>query len=76
MFHDQFDVHLKDDIDRMVVEAIDQDDNHEVYQAKTYLHRSLAFRCSNCGICTTRDRVVINIEDRLNIDTYNPDNED
>jgi hypothetical protein len=43
MFHDQFDVHLPDDIDHMVIEEIDQDDNHEVYQAKTYLHQSLAF---------------------------------
>jgi hypothetical protein len=43
MFHDQFDVHLKDDIDHRVMEEIDQDDNHEVYQAKTYLQQSLAF---------------------------------
>jgi hypothetical protein len=43
MFHDQFDVHPQDDIDHMVMEEIDQDDNHEVYQAKTYLHQSWAF---------------------------------
>jgi hypothetical protein len=43
MFHDHFDVHPRDDIDHMVMEEIDQDDNHEVYQAKTYLHQSLAF---------------------------------
>jgi hypothetical protein len=39
IFHDQFDVHPKDDIDHMVMEEIDQDDNHEVHQAKTYLHQ-------------------------------------
>jgi hypothetical protein len=43
MFHGQFDVHAKDDIDHTVMEEIDPDDNHEVYQAKTYLHQSLAF---------------------------------
>jgi hypothetical protein len=43
IFHGQFDVHSKDDIDHMVMEEIDPDDNHEVYQAKTYLHQSLAF---------------------------------
>jgi hypothetical protein len=43
MFHNQFDVHSKDDIDRMVMEEIDQDDSHAEYQAKTYLHHSLAF---------------------------------
>jgi hypothetical protein len=43
MFHDQFDVHVKDDIDHMVKKKIDPDGNHEVYQAKTYLHQSLAF---------------------------------
>jgi hypothetical protein len=43
MFHDQFDVHSKDDVDHTVMEEIDPDDNHEVYQAKTYLHQSLAF---------------------------------
>jgi hypothetical protein len=43
MFHDQFDIHPQDDIDHMVMEVIDQDDNHEVYQAKIYLHQSLAF---------------------------------
>ncbi len=43
IFHDQFDVHPQDDIDHMAMEEIDQDDNHEVYQAKTYLHQSLAF---------------------------------
>jgi hypothetical protein len=43
MLHDQFDVHLKDDIDHMVMEEIDQDYNHEVYQAKTYWQQSLVF---------------------------------
>jgi hypothetical protein len=43
MSHDHFDVHRQDDIDHMVMEEIDQDDNHEVYQAKTYLHQSWAF---------------------------------
>jgi hypothetical protein len=43
MFHGQFDVHPRDDIDHTVMEEIDQDDNHEVHQAKTYLHQSLAF---------------------------------
>jgi hypothetical protein len=43
LFHDQFDVHSRDDIDHTVMEEIDPDDNHEVYQAKTYLHQSLAF---------------------------------
>jgi hypothetical protein len=43
MFHNQFDVDPQYDIDHMVMEEIDQDDNHEVYQAKTYLRQSLAF---------------------------------
>jgi hypothetical protein len=43
MFHDQFDIHPRNDIDHMVMKEIDQDDNHEVYRAKTYLHQSLAF---------------------------------
>jgi hypothetical protein len=43
MFHDRFDAHPRDDVDHMVMEETDQDDNHEVYQAKTYLHQSLAF---------------------------------
>jgi hypothetical protein len=42
-FHDQFDAHRQGDIDHMVMEEIDQDDNHEVYQAKIYLHQSLTF---------------------------------
>ena len=33
----------QDDIDHMVMEEIDQDYNHEEYQAKTYLHQSLTF---------------------------------
>jgi hypothetical protein len=43
MFHDQFDAHPQDDVDHMAMEEIDQDDNHEVYQAKIYLHQSLVF---------------------------------
>jgi hypothetical protein len=43
MFHHQFDVHPQDDIDQTVMEETDQDDNHEVNQAKTYSHQSLAF---------------------------------
>jgi hypothetical protein len=42
MFHGHCDVHAKDDVDHMAIEEIDQDDNHEVHQAKTYLHLSLA----------------------------------
>ncbi len=44
MFHGQFDAHPQDDVDHMAMGEIDQDDNHEVYQAKTYLHQSWAFR--------------------------------
>jgi hypothetical protein len=43
IFHDQFDVHPQDDIDHRVMEEIDQDDNHEVYQAKTCLRQPWAF---------------------------------
>jgi hypothetical protein len=43
MFHGQFDVHPRDDIDHMAMEEIDPDDSHEGYQAKTYLHQSLIF---------------------------------
>ena len=43
MFHDQFDVHQKDDIDQMVMVRHDQFYNHEVYQAKTYWQQSSAF---------------------------------
>jgi hypothetical protein len=43
IFHDQFDAHPKDDTDYMVMKEIDQDYNHEEYQAKTYLQQSLAF---------------------------------
>ena len=43
MFHDQFDVHPKDDIDHMVMVKVDEDYNLEEYQAKTYLRQSLAF---------------------------------
>jgi hypothetical protein len=43
MFHDQFDVHPTDYIDHMVMVEVDQDYNHEEYQAKTYLRQSLAF---------------------------------
>jgi hypothetical protein len=43
MFHGQFDVHLKDDIDQMVMIKVDQDYNHEEYQAKRYSQHPLDF---------------------------------
>jgi hypothetical protein len=42
MFHNHFYVHSKDDIDHMVMKLTDQDDSYEEYQARTYLHQSLA----------------------------------
>ena len=43
MCHDQFDVHPQDDVGHTVIEADDQDHNHEVYQAKTYLPHPSVF---------------------------------
>jgi hypothetical protein len=43
MFHDQFDVDPKDDIDHMVMAKVDRDYNHEEYQTRTYLQQSLTF---------------------------------